>query len=81
LTTKSDSSLSSKCSRPFNRCAPFQPFKLFEQLARCDIGQHLYMHLKNERAVIYAIVLVPLAFIIIFLFGLFPDFVYQLTKP
>jgi caa(3)-type oxidase subunit IV len=40
-----------------------------------------YMHLKNERAIIYAIALVPLAFIVIFLFGLFPDFVYHLTKP
>jgi caa(3)-type oxidase subunit IV len=44
------------------------------------VARH-YMHLKNERALIYAIALVPLAFIIIFLFGLFPDFVYHLTKP
>jgi cytochrome c oxidase subunit IV len=36
-----------------------------------------YMHLKCEKAIIYAIVLVPLAFIIILLFGLFPDFVYK----
>jgi caa(3)-type oxidase subunit IV len=36
-----------------------------------------YMHLKNERAIIYALVLVPLAFIIILLFALFPDFVYR----
>ena len=36
-----------------------------------------YMHLKYERAIIYAIVLVPLAFIIILLFALFPDFVYR----
>ena len=39
-----------------------------------------YMHLKNEKAIIYAIVLVPLAFIIVFFFGLFPDFVYHVTK-
>ena len=39
-----------------------------------------YMHLKNERAIIYAIALVPLAFIVILLFGLFPDFVYHVTK-
>jgi caa(3)-type oxidase subunit IV len=36
-----------------------------------------YMHLKNERVIIYAIVLIPLAFIIILLFALFPDFVYR----
>ena len=36
-----------------------------------------YMHLKYELAIIYAIVLVPLAFIIILLFALFPDFVYR----
>jgi caa(3)-type oxidase subunit IV len=40
-----------------------------------------YMHLKNETAIIYAIALVPLVFVIIFLFGLFPDFVYHVTKP
>ena len=39
-----------------------------------------YMHLKNEKALFYALALVPLAFIIIFLFGLFPDFVYHVTK-
>ena len=39
-----------------------------------------YMHLKNEKAIIYAIALVPLAFIIVFLFGLFPDFVFHVTK-
>jgi inner membrane protein involved in colicin E2 resistance len=39
------------------------------------------MHLKNEKALIYAIALVPLAFVFIFLFGLFPDFVYHATKP
>ncbi|HVO91477.1 MAG TPA: cytochrome C oxidase subunit IV family protein [Terriglobales bacterium] len=40
-----------------------------------------YMHMKTEGALIYAIALVPLAFILIFLFGLFPDFVYHLSKP
>ena len=40
-----------------------------------------YMHLKNERPIYYAIVLVPLAFVVIFLFGLFPDFVFHTTKP
>ncbi len=39
-----------------------------------------YMHLKNERAIIYAMALVPLTFIIIFLLGLFPDFVQHATK-
>jgi caa(3)-type oxidase subunit IV len=36
-----------------------------------------YMHLKYERAIIYAIVLIPLTFVIILLFALFPDFVYR----
>jgi len=40
-----------------------------------------YMHLKHESALIYAIVLVPLAFVIIFLIGMIPDFVYHSTKP
>jgi caa(3)-type oxidase subunit IV len=40
-----------------------------------------YMHLKNEKPIYYAMALVPLAFVIIFLFGLFPDFVYHATKP
>ena len=40
-----------------------------------------YMHMKTESTLIHAIVLVPLAFIVIFLIGLFPDFVYHLTKP
>ena len=44
------------------------------------VARH-YMHMKHEKALIYAIALVPLAFIIIFLFGLFPDFVYHPTKP
>ena len=39
------------------------------------------MHLKNEKPIYYAIVLVPLAFVVIFFFGLFPDFVYHATKP
>lgn len=43
------------------------------------VARH-YMHLKNERAIIYAIALVPVVFVVIFLFGLFPDFVYHLTK-
>jgi caa(3)-type oxidase subunit IV len=40
-----------------------------------------YMHLKHEKAIIYAIALVPLAFVIIFLIGVFPDFVFHPTKP
>jgi len=40
-----------------------------------------YMHLKNEKPIYYAIALVPLTFVIILLFGLFPDFVYHATKP
>jgi caa(3)-type oxidase subunit IV len=40
-----------------------------------------YMHLKHESALIYAIVLVPLAFVIVFLIGMIPDFVYHQTKP
>jgi caa(3)-type oxidase subunit IV len=44
------------------------------------VARH-YMHLKNERAIIYAIALVPLAFVLIFLIGLFPDFVFHATKP
>jgi caa(3)-type oxidase subunit IV len=40
-----------------------------------------YMHLKHEKALIYALALVPLAFVIVFLLGLFPDFVYHATKP
>ena len=36
-----------------------------------------YMHLKYERAIIYAIVLIPLTFVIILLFALFPDFVFR----
>ena len=39
-----------------------------------------YMHLKSESAIIYAMALVPLALIVIFLFALFPDFVVHLTK-
>lgn len=44
------------------------------------VARH-YMHLKHERAIIYALVLVPLLFIVVFLFGLFPDFVYHAGKP
>jgi caa(3)-type oxidase subunit IV len=44
------------------------------------VARH-YMHLRQERAIIYAIALVPLVFVVIFLIGLFPDFVYHLTKP
>lgn len=40
-----------------------------------------YMHLKNEKPIYYAMVLIPLAFMAIFLLGLFPDFVQHLTKP
>jgi caa(3)-type oxidase subunit IV len=40
-----------------------------------------YMHLKHEKPIYYAMALVPLAFVIILLFGLFPDFVYHATKP
>ena len=36
-----------------------------------------YMHLKNERAIIYAMVFIPLAFIAILFFALFPDFVFR----
>ena len=39
-----------------------------------------YMHMKRESAIIYAIALVPLAFVVIFLIGLFPDFVYHLNQ-
>lgn len=44
------------------------------------VARH-YMHLKNENFLIYAIALVPVAFVVILLFGLFPDFVYHLTRP
>jgi caa(3)-type oxidase subunit IV len=40
------------------------------------VARH-YMHLKNEKAIIYAMVLIPLTFVLILLFGLFPDFVYR----
>ena len=43
------------------------------------VARH-YMHVKNEKAIIYAIALVPLAMIVVLLFGLFPDFVYHVTK-
>jgi caa(3)-type oxidase subunit IV len=44
------------------------------------VARH-YMHLKNEKPIYYAMALVPLAFVIILLFSLFPDFVYHATKP
>jgi len=44
------------------------------------VARH-YIHLKNEKPIYYAKALVPLAFVIIFLFGLVPDFVYHVTKP
>lgn len=37
-----------------------------------------YTHMKNEKAIIYAMTLVTLAFI--FFLGRFPNFVYHLTK-
>ena len=40
-----------------------------------------YMHMKHEKALIYAIALVPVVFVLVFLFGLFPDFVFHNTKP
>ncbi len=36
-----------------------------------------YMHLKHEKVIIYAFALVPLAFVIILFFALFPDFVFH----
>jgi len=36
-----------------------------------------YMHLKHERVIIYAIALVPLVFVIMLCFALFPDFVFH----
>jgi caa(3)-type oxidase subunit IV len=44
------------------------------------VARH-YMHLKDERAIVYAIASVPVIFVAIFLLGLFPDFVYHQTKP
>ncbi len=43
------------------------------------VARH-YMHLKNERAIVYAVVLVPVVFVMILFLGLFPDFVLHLTK-
>ena len=60
-----------------NRLAP----KNIVAIIKALLVARNYMHLKNENPIIYAIALVPLAFIIIFLFGLFPDFVYHATKP
>jgi caa(3)-type oxidase subunit IV len=39
-----------------------------------------YMHLKNEKAIYYALALVPLAFILVLLFVLFPDLVFHATR-
>lgn len=36
-----------------------------------------YMHLKHEKLILYAIALVPLAFVLILFFALFPDFVFS----
>jgi len=43
------------------------------------VARH-YMHLKDETWLIYAIALVPLAFVFVLLIALFPDFVYHLTR-
>jgi len=37
--------------------------------------------LQNKKALDYAIVLMPLAFMVIFTLRLFPDFVYHATNP
>jgi caa(3)-type oxidase subunit IV len=36
-----------------------------------------YMHLRYERLLIYAIVLVPVAFVLILVFALIPDMVFR----
>lgn len=36
-----------------------------------------YMHLKYEKALLYAIAIVPVVIVIILLFVLFPDFVFH----
>ncbi len=46
-------------------------------IAKALLVARNYMHLKHERAIIYAMALVPLAVVIILLFTLFPDFVYR----
>ena len=50
-------------------------------IAKAVLVARNYMHLRNETPIIYALALVPLMFVVIFLFGLFPDFVYHVTKP
>lgn len=36
-----------------------------------------YMHLKFEKPVLYALVIVPLVIVIVLIFALFPDFVFR----
>ena len=36
-----------------------------------------YMHLKYEKPVLYALVIVPLLIVFVLLFALFPDFVFR----
>jgi heme/copper-type cytochrome/quinol oxidase subunit 4 len=36
-----------------------------------------YMHLKFEKPVLYALVIVPLLIVIVLIFALFPDFVFR----
>jgi caa(3)-type oxidase subunit IV len=36
-----------------------------------------YMHLKYEKPLIYALVLIPLLIVIVLMFALFPDFVFH----
>ena len=36
-----------------------------------------YMHLKYERPLMYALVLIPLLIVIVLMFALFPDFVFH----
>jgi hypothetical protein len=42
-----------------------------------DLGSDNELHIPVNKPIL----VVPVAFIVIFLFGLFPDFVYHLTKP
>jgi cytochrome c oxidase subunit 4 len=49
-------------------------------VAKALLVARYYMHLKREKALIYALALVPLLFLLVFLFGLFPDFVYPTGK-
>ncbi|OGQ77857.1 MAG: hypothetical protein A3F90_19545 [Deltaproteobacteria bacterium RIFCSPLOWO2_12_FULL_60_19] len=36
-----------------------------------------YMHLKYEKTLIYALVLIPLVIVMVLMFALFPDFVFH----